>query len=164
MSIAGIASAVETEVSKITLSPSQPIQKTAVTFSVSITGDNIEEVFIEVEECTDPESANYFCHPVYNLSATETDGVWEVTKTLEYSDTAEGHCWPVVLDNGTWTSYKTDYSKWTNFTVLPAEEDGDSNGGDGGDDDTDDSPGFELIFVMISIIAIYFVYKRKRIR
>ena len=29
---------------------------------------------------------------------------------------------PVVLDNGTWYSYKTDYSKWTNFTVLPTED------------------------------------------
>jgi len=165
VSMAGITSAVEPTVNTIELTPTQPKQKTEVTFTVEVTGENISEVWIEVEECTDPNSANYFCHPVYNLSATEDNGVWSVTKTLEYSDTAEGHCWPVVLDNGTWYSFKMDFSKWTNFTVLPADEPN-GNGGNGGNGngDSDDSPGFELILVMISLIAVIFIYKRKRIR
>ncbi len=149
-------------VSKVEVSPTEPTQKTEVTFSVGVTGDDIEGVWIEIEECTDPDSDNYFCHPVYNVSAIESNGMWEATATLVYSDTAEAHCWPIVKANGTRISYKSDFTKWTNFTVAPAQDEPDGNGGDI-DGDNGKTPGFELVFVMISVAAVFLIYKKKRL-
>ena len=163
VSISAMTSVAEPTVGNIEITPTQPEQETDVTYSVEISGDNIQEVWIEIEECTDPESDDYYCHSVYNVSTTEEDGTWTVTETLMYSDTHEAHCWPIVLDNGTWYSYKNDYSKWTNFTVTAAEEP-DDNGGDvdGDGDDNGGTPGFELVLLMISIAIVFVLYNRKR--
>jgi len=166
LSISGISGIAEPTVSSIEITPTQPILDSEVTFSVDITGDDIEEVYIEVMECT--FTPVYFCHPApyLNISLDNIEGdTWEGTGTFLYDDTEEGHCWPVILDNGTWYNYKNDWSIVKNFTVLPAEEDGNGEV-DGGDEngDSDGSPGFELIFLMISIIAVFFIYKRKRIK
>lgn len=166
LSISSFTSATLTSVNKIQVTPDQPTQKSEVIFSIDITGDNIEEVWIEVEECTDPESDNYFCHPKYNVSATNVNGVWQVNKTLLYTDTAEGHCWPVIKSNGTWFDFKNDKTKWTNFTVIPAEDDTNGNGANGANDDNDSNstPGFGIILIVISLIAVLFIYKRKRMK
>lgn len=161
LSIVGIATADEPTYGDITLEPAEPNRESDVTYSVEVTGVNITEVWINVMECTDPDSPTYFCHPEYNVSMTKGEGnTWEVTKALEFDDSAEGHCWLVIKSNGTWYDFKSDIPNYTNFTILPGA-DGDGNGG-GGTDDTGGTPGFELILVIISIVVALSIYKRKR--
>ncbi|MFW6122430.1 MAG: Heimdall-CTERM domain-containing surface protein [Petrotogales bacterium] len=153
LSIVGITTAEDPTYGNITISPVEPARQSDVTFSVNITGVNIEEVRLILEECTDE-----FCHPTTNLSMTQDGETWEVTKTLEYPDTTVGHVWLVIKSDGTWYNYDSDK---TDFTVVEGE-DGD-NGGNGGNG-ADDTPGFELVLIVISLVIALSIYKRKRMR
>ena len=160
LSIVGIASAEEPTFDEIIVTPEEPTRQSEVTFTVDITGDDIEEVRLIYKECNDE-----FCHAKENISMAEDDGTWDATTTLEWDDTTYCDCWLVIKSNGTWYDYETDNSTWTTFTVVEGDDGTDGNGGNGGDgtDDTDGgTPGFELILVMISIIVALSIYKRKR--
>lgn len=160
--IVGIATADKPTVGEISISPEEPTRQSEVNFSVDVTGDDIEQVCIKVEECVAPDTPNYFCHAgLLNVSLTNVDGTWEGPGTLQYDDSDVGHCWLVIKSGETWYDYANDKSTWTNFTVVPAENGGDNNGADGGDD-TGKTPGFELILVIVSIVVALFIYKKKR--
>ena len=155
LSVVGMASADPT-FDEITVSPEEPTVLSDVDFSVNITGDNIQEVRIEVEECVGSD----FCYERQNVSMELEDGLWKATVTLEYDDVTVGHCWLVIKDNGTWYNYASNQlDQVTDFDILPVEDD--DNGGDT-TDDTGGTPGFELILVMISLVVALFIYKRKR--
>ena len=159
LAFAGIATADQPSVGAISLSPKKPTRQSEVNFSVSVTGDNIEKVYVKVEECVgDPNSPDYFCYTgLLNVSLSNVSGTWKGTGTLQYSNSDEGHCWPVVKSNGVWYDFKNDKTTWTNFSIVPA-----SNNGTNGGDNTDNTPGFELILVIVSIVAALFIYKKKR--
>lgn len=163
LAIVGIANADEPSVGEIRISPEEPTRQSEVNFSVSVTGDNIEKVYVKVEECVgDPDSPDYFCYTgLLNVSLTNVGGTWKGTGTLQYDNSDEGHSWLVVKSNGTWYDFKNDRTTWTNFTIVPADDGADGNGADGGDS-TDKTPGFELILVIVSIVVALFIYKKKR--
>lgn len=160
LSIAGIATAEEPSVGKISISPEKPTRQSKVNFSVQITGDNIEKVYVKVEECVgDPDSPDYFCYAgLLNVSLNDVSGTWKGTGTLQYANSDEGHCWLVVKSNGIWYDFKNDKSTWTNFKIIAAN----NNGANGGDSTNNKSPGFELILVIVSIVVALFIYKKKR--
>jgi len=163
LSFVGITAAEEPIFDYIVVSPEEPTRESEVSFSVDVTGDYIEEVYIKVQECVDPGTPDYFCHQgLLNVSLSNVSGNWEGTGTLQYDDSDEGHCWLVIKSDGTWYDYKNDNSTWTDFII--AEGDDGSDGADGGDstDDTGGTPGFELILVLISIVVALSIYKRKR--
>jgi hypothetical protein len=162
--IVGIATAVQPTYGNIALDPEEPTRQTEVTFTVDVTGADIEEVFIKVQECVDPGTSNYFCHAgLLNLSLTNAEGTstWEGTGTLQYDDSDVGHCWLVVKSNGIWYDDSSDSAKYTNFTIVPEDNGSDNNGADGGDN-TGKTPGFELLLVIVSIVVALFIYKKKR--
>ena len=162
LTIAGLATADEPSVGKISVSPEEPTRESEVNFSVSVTGDNIEKVYVKVEECVgDPDSPDYFCYAgLLNVSLTDVSGTWKGTGTLQYANSDEGHCWLVVKSNGTWYDFKNDKTTWTNFDIVAAPNNN-GNGTNGGNN-TDDSPGFELILIIVSIAVALFIYKKKR--
>lgn len=159
--IVGIATADKPTYGNITLDPEEPARQSDVTFTVDVTGDNIEEVWLTVEECTD--TPTYFCHiQLLNVSMTNVEGnTWEVTEKLVFDDTTEGHCWLVAKSNGIWYDYRSDKTKYTNFSVVPGDNGADNNGTDGSDN-KGKSPGFELMLVIVSIVVALFIYKKKR--
>jgi hypothetical protein len=161
LTIAGLAAADEPSVGKISISPQEPTRESEVNFSVSVTGDNIEKVYVKVEECVgDPDSPDYFCYAgLLNVSLTDVSGTWKGPGTLQYANSDEGHCWLVVKSNGTWYDFKNDKTTWTNFDIVAANNNG--NGTNGGDS-TDKTPGFELILLIVSIVVALFIYKKKR--
>jgi hypothetical protein len=163
LAIVGIATADEPSVGKISILPKEPTRQSEVNFSVDVTGDDIEEVYVKVEECVgDPDSPDYFCYAgLLNVSLTGVSGTWEGTGTLQYSNSDDGHCWLVVKSNGIWYDFKNDRTTWTNFTIVPADNGADNNGANGGDS-TGKTPGFELILVIVSIVVALFIYKKKR--
>jgi len=159
LSIVGIATAEEPTFGDITITPDEPTVLTDVKFSVNISGENITEVRLEVEECVGPD----FCYEKQNASMELEEGLWEATVTLEHDDVTVGHCWLVIKSNGTWYNFAPSVSpeyESTDFNILPGA-DGDSNGGSG-TDDTGGTPGFELILVIISIVIALSIYKKKR--
>ena len=159
----GVATADEPSFGTITLNPETPTRQSEVTFSVDVTGDDIEEVYVKVQECYYIPS--YQCHTVLlNVSLEDEDGTWEGSGTLQYDNTDEGHCWlEILLSNGTWYDYGAGHEDtWTNFTVV-AGDDG-TDGGDTGGDGEEDTPGFELLIVVVSLILALFIYKKKRIK
>jgi hypothetical protein len=152
----------------ITVDPAEPERQSDVNFSVEITGNNITEVYLTVEECMDTDQGEQCALDKLNVSMTNTtDTTWTCTATLAWEFTTIGHCWLVIKSDGEWFDFQQDTSKWTDFTVVSAEDGGDGNGADGGDgtDDTDGgTPGFELILVMISLLVAASLYKRKRMK
>jgi hypothetical protein len=164
LSLVGIATAEEPTFGDITITPAEPTVLSDVKFSVEITGENITEVRLEVEECVGPD----FCYAKQNVSMMELgEGLWETTVTLEHDDATVGHCWLVIKSNETWYNFapsvSPDYES-TDFDIMPEEDDGDDNGGGDGTDDNGGTPGFELVLVIISIIVAFSIYKRKRIK
>lgn len=153
----GMVTAAQPTVGEITVSPEEPTQLSEVTFSVEVTGDDIDQVRIKVEECN-----AVMCYSnLLNESLENTEGnIWTGTATLIHDDTIVGHSWLVIESNGTWYDYKTDKTTWSNFTVVPADE---PNGDTNSDDNTGGgTPGFELILVIVSIGIVLYIYTRKR--
>jgi hypothetical protein len=165
LSVVAIASAEDPNYEDINWSPEEPIRESEVSFTVDITGDNIEEVYVRVEECND-----IFCYQdILNESMINTVGTtWEGSIMLQQVDTTYCTVWLEILSNGTWFDFKE--SKIT-FDVYEDTGNGDNgengdNGGNGGNGEngTNDTPGFELIVLVISIIVAISIYKKKRIR
>lgn len=151
----------------INVDPVEPEQQSEVAFSVEVTGDEvIDEVYIRVQECRMVDGDEQCHKDVQNKSMTNTDGNnWTVTTDLIWDMATIGHCWLEIYSNDTWYNFAPNEGFATSdFTITTGDDGG--NGGNGGDGngDSDDSPGFELILVMISIIAVLFIFKRKRIR
>ena len=157
--VVAIASAEDPSYEDINWSPEEPIRESEVSFSVDITGDNIEEVYIRVEECNDQ-----FCYQdIINESMINTVGnTWEASATLLHDDTTYSTVWLEIKSNGNWTNFKDSKISFDVFEDTGNGENG-GNGGNG-DNGTDDTPGFELIVLVISIIVAISVYKKKRIR
>ncbi len=156
LSFVGMVSATEPTFGDITVSPEEPTILSDVDFSVNVTGDNIQEVRIEVEECIGLD----FCYAKQNVSMELEEGLWKATVTLEHDDATVGHCWLVIKSNGTWYSFATSVSpdyESTDFDIMPDEDNG-----DGDTDDTNGTPGFELILILVSIVVALSIYKRKR--
>jgi len=80
LSFAGMVNATEPTFGEITVSPEEPTILSDVTFSVNITGDNIQEVRMEVEECVGLD----FCYAKQNVSMELEEGLWEATVTTSY--------------------------------------------------------------------------------
>lgn len=161
LSIVGIATADEPSYGEIDVTPEEPTRLSEVTFTVDVTGVNITEVRINVEECIEG-----MCYPDYqnvSMDYNTEDDTWIGAVTLIHDDTVYGTCWLVIKSNGTWYDFKDSKKE---FNVSAGTGNGDINGGDttNGDDGTNGIPGFELILVVISIVLALSIYKKKRIR
>jgi hypothetical protein len=157
--IVGVATANDIIVGEISISPEEPTRLSEVTFTVEITGNDIEQVRIKVEECNEIMCYQY----LLNESMTNTEGnIWTGTATLIHDDTVVGHSWLVIKSNGIWYDYRNDKTTWKNFTVVPGDNGGDNNGTDGGGNTGKKTPGFEPILVIVSIVVALFIYKKKR--
>ena len=156
LSSVGIGTADEPTFGEIDVSPENPEQLSDVTFTVDVDGENITDVRINVEECIEG-----MCYPDYqNVSMENTaNNTWEGTITLKHDDATYGTCWLVIKSNETWYDFKETKKE---FDISASTENGDNggNGGNGGDG-ADDTPGFELIILVISIVVALSLYKRK---
>lgn len=159
LSAMSITTADEPSYDEVGISPEEPQQLSEVTFSVDITGDNITEVYVKVEECIEG-----MCYPdIQNISMQNTEGnTWEATVTLIHDDAVYGTVWLIINSNGTWTDFKEQKQE---FDISPSTTNGENgeNGENGGNGDNG-TPGFELLVLVVSIIVALSIYKKKRIR
>jgi len=147
-----VVGAADPTVDEMTLDPVIPAPASTVTFTAKLSGDTITEVYLIVKECKD------ICYtPGHNESMTEiSSGEYQKEITLIHSDATNIEYWLVVNSGETWHSFQNDYEQ----LYLSTSSNGDTgNGDDGG---SNQSPGFELIVLMVSIGIILFVFKRKR--
>lgn len=149
---AEIIVAVEPSVVEITHDPQKPVAGSTVTFSATVSGEDITAVHIIVQECNEQ-----ICFLKHNISMDKIDSL-EYQKEIDLTrdDAAIVKYNLVVESNGDWYDFKDDIKQFD----LAANSDNNQNNGNGGDN----TPGFELapFFIAIMIGALYI--KRKRLR
>jgi hypothetical protein len=130
-------------VDDITLDPGQPSPGATVIFTAEVTGNQISNVYLIIQECKSDD----FCFTRTNESMNKVEnGKYEKSLTLKHSDATYIQYFLNINEGGTWYSFDSDIEK----TYLKIEEDEDS------------SPGFELLVFIISLIILIFIIKKKR--
>lgn len=98
----GLAVADEPEIENITISPEKPVSLSTITFIADINGEDIEEVYMLVEECI--EGLCYADYQNESMNPIDND-TWECTATLIHDDTTFIHYWLVIKCNNTWYEF-----------------------------------------------------------
>lgn len=152
LSFAGLSTASEPTIENIDYTPKNPAPLSIVTFNAEISGDDISEVRLIVDECNENSGTCYY--PSLNVSMSWTGANMyqaEVTLQHEKATIVKYH---LVIDGERYPKLSTDDFK---FDLVPV-----SNGGDtGNDDESKGTPGFEILILLSSIIIVTF-YMRKR--
>ena len=128
-------------VEDISINPTSPSPKSTITFTATVTGDQIDEVYIVLQECKEG-----LCYPRTNVSMTKLEsGEYRKSITLSKSDATYIQYWLNIKEGGTWHGSEDDII----LKYLSTNQD-------------EPTPGFELIVFFISIILLLFIIKRKR--
>ena len=138
----------------IDITPTKPEAESDVTFEVDLTGENVQNAYLWIQECNINTG---ICYTDQNVSMTETsDGIYETTFTLEHDD-ATYFQYSIIVDTG---------SGWSTFfeeTKVNLAEPSNNNGNTGNGDSGEDTPGFEFVALFLSVIFILLImYRRKR--
>jgi len=134
----------------VTFDPTQPEALSTIKFTAEIDEENIISVDLVIQECT-----AILCYVKDSVAMTKiSDKTYEKSYTLTRSDAIYLQYWiEVETDQGT-----TSYGEYTNITYKES-----TNGGTNGNGNTNDTPGFELAGLILSVIFISFIfYRRKR--
>jgi len=136
-------------VEDVTINPMEPTPLSTVTITATITnGEGIDEVHLMIQEC----KSDVLCFFMENHTMNLVNGEYQYNYKLQHEDATLFKYNFVILSNGKWfiTEETTD--------VYLKLDSGDS--GNGGND----TPGFELILLLIAIFVGVFLLKRKRYR
>ena len=133
----------------ITINPTEPAPLSKITFNAQITGKNVTNVKIYVQECN-----QNICYAVWHnetMSQISSDE-YQSSITLTHADATYINYWLVVIADG--TEYNLIDDKVTlNLKINNTNENNDNK-----------SPGFELIVVIIGITLLAFIPKKKRLK
>jgi len=141
ISTASIVSAADPTVS---IDPTEPTAKSSVTFTAEFTDSDISNVKLIVQEC--------------NPTICYADKL-ETSMTEMSANNFEGSV-TLTHDDGTYIKYWVEYKVGdVESSHGPIEKNLKTSNGNNG---SNDSPGFEIILVFISVIMIMFILKRKR--
>lgn len=150
ISIIGTIRAVEPTVVEVTLDPEDPAPQSTITFTAVITSeDTLEEMRLIVQECK--EGLCYIGGFNESMATIDTD-TYQASVTLIHDDATYIKYHLEIKSDGTW--YKTDL---TEFDLKVGSDNGNTT-----PNDTDKTPGFEIIFLLITIVFGTLVFKRKR--
>lgn len=155
---ASIVSAADPAVVEITTNPERPEPTATITVIAEITGDNIESVTVSVTGCDDNG-----CYDNYlNLPMTlNDDGKYETEEfTLKHSVPTIDHLqYAFTVNDGVEDHILADTS-WKTYLDVGGDN-GDINGGTNGSGDSN-SPGFELLILLVAVMVGVLVYTKKR--
>ena len=133
---------------EVTVEPDELVQLSTVSFSATVTSEEeIESVILYLKECNPT-----ICHPIKMISLTLDDEMYKGSFELEYDDATYISYMLKITAGGTET--ETD---WTDVDVSAASIN-DNDDDDGGND----SPGFEIIVLLIAVFITIALIKRKR--
>jgi hypothetical protein len=138
----------------VTIDPVEPEPHDTVMFYATITSDEeILEVRIIMQECNDQ-----ICFSRSNESMDLVGDVYQEKFELEKSTATYIKYWLEVYTADSYT--ETDP---TNVTLKIESGNGNGNGDENGDEDGgDDSPGFEILTLLIAVSIAFILLKRKR--
>jgi hypothetical protein len=136
-----IGAKAEPVINSITLDPTNPSPKSTITFTADITGDQLDEVYLILQECKED-----LCFQRVNESMTKTGtNTFEVTMTLTKSSSTYIQYWIEINEDGDWYGSDSDLTKKN----LSTQQE-------------DSSPGFELLVFLVSLVILLFIIKKKR--
>ena len=138
----------------IQITPTKPEPESDVTFEVDLTGENVQNAYLWIQECNVNTG---ICYKNDNISMTDTsDGIYETTYTLEHDD-ATYFQYSIIVNTG---------SGWSTFfkqTKVNLAEATNNNGNTNNGDSDSGTPGFEFVALFMSVIFILLImYRRKR--
>lgn len=129
----------------ITVSPEKPSRKSTVTLTAEFDVD-VMNVYLRYNECYSGG-----CYSIHNESMISIgDNKFEADITLVKDNTIYIQYWLEYETVDGWSSTEDEFEE----TYLATGSSGDSN----------DTPGFELLLVALSIMFVAFIFKRKRIK
>ena len=147
----------------VQLNPAQPEPLGTVTFTATISDvENIEKVTIRVQECGNEPDIGYICYTdEFNETMTESsENTYTASITLDHENAIELKYQLHYLTDQGWTSFPDE-----DLITVELDTSGQTNGDNNGDngDSGSDTPGFELIGLVLSVIFISLImYRRKR--
>ena len=138
----------------VDIKPASPTPESTITFTATVEDENTTEVRLVLQEC---DGNTGICFTKQNISMNSVDlDTYEISFALEHSEATYIQYSLLVKSNEGWKTY-LDKTKFN----LTEKQNGD-NGKDNNNKDND-TPGFEFIGVLISVIFILLILnKRKR--
>ncbi len=134
-------------IENMTTNPVKPEPLSTFTVIATITGENIISVNVTISECTEEPPAQCFkSHPNIPMTLND-DGKYEAEVTLTGTQKSIDHVQYLFIINDNGIEYQVGDLK----TYLKTD-----NGGD------NDSPGFELVILLIAAFISLIFLKRKR--
>ena len=128
-------------VGEINITPANPAPKSEITVSTDISGESVSKVCLVINECNKELG---ICYKGRNLTMNKISGnTYKKTFSLEYEDVTSITYYINLESNGKWIGYEEHTTKLSTDSVSSNE-----------------SPGFEIIFVLIAIIG-FLIYSKK---
>lgn len=140
-------------VGDIIVTPSHPAPQSDVTFSVEIEGNGTSSVRLIIRECNKETGV---CHaPPQNVSMTNVGGsTYEAEVTLIHNDVTSITYNIEIKSEGKWIE-----SDESTTTLNVKSADTDSNG-----NNSNNTPGFEILTFLVSVIFVVMILKRMRLK
>jgi hypothetical protein len=137
----------EITVKSVTHDPDKPAPQSDVTFTVEISGDDVSEIRLIVDECNETLVICYAPPLNVSMSVVDTD-TYEARVTLQYGAATIAKYYLEI--NGVRYPSSTNEYLGTFDLVKPSDEGKDKK-----------TPGFELFILVLSIMAIIFYIKKR---
>ena len=146
----------EPTVNNITVTPENPEPESTVTITSDISGENITSVNLSVSECNYDTGQCYVSNR-YEMTIDQ-GGKYTTLITLKDDKDRTDHIQYkfTVVDSG--VEYSLTNASWVTDLDLSTENDEPN----GGENSTDETPGFELLFVLTALFISFLIYYKKR--
>ena len=140
----------------INVDPEEPEQLSEVTFTVTFDDyDDINEVFLVYHECT----KNDVCYSNNNKSLNNIgNGKYEITINLEHDNSYYVQYWLEFNTDDGWKVFPEETSQYPKTYLMEKQ----TNGGSNNNGENNDTPGFEIFGILISIILIMVMINIKK--
>ena len=145
--------------SSVEIDPKHPKPQGTVTFTATFSeNENVQKVIILVEECGNEPDIGYICYiDGFNETMTKTsDDTYKTTITLKHKNAIDIHYQLGFFSDSNWSWYPEN-----DINSVDLDTSSDSNG-DNVNGNKTDTPGFEFIWVLISVIFILFMLNKSK--
>jgi hypothetical protein len=139
----------------VTITPEQPQKGSTVTFTVEVTGTDIQSVYLGVLECN--EQTGVCENRPDNVSMAFVSGsTYRAEVTLNYPTATYMTYWVYVHSEGNWTTLPDADGEKVTLATTP------DNNQTNGDGDSNGTPGFEVVPLLAAVGIAALILRRKR--
>ena len=145
----------------VEIDPEHPKPQGTVTFTAIFSeNENVEKVVILVKECGNEPNIGYICYAdSFNETMTKTsDDAYKTTIILKHKNAIDIQYQLGFFSGSSWSWYPEN-----NMTSADLDTSLDPNGGNGSGNNDPDTPGFEFVGLLLSVMFILLIlHIRKR--